>query len=79
MIENPKKSVLLKLGWYTEDSDSKPIVCYLTYLDSEGKKTDGSANHIRFTSDIVSSEIYVNPMPCTITERMRREGEILVY
>lgn len=37
LIENPKKSVLLKLGWYTEDSDSKPIVCYLTYLDSEGK------------------------------------------
>ena len=27
-------------------------------LDAEGKKTDGSANHIRFTSDIVSSEIY---------------------
>ena len=33
----------------------------------------------RFTSDIVFNEIYVNPMPCTITERMRREGEILVY
>ena len=33
----------------------------------------------RFTSDIVFNEIYVNPMPCTITERIRREGEILVY
>ena len=50
LIENPKKSVLLKLGWYTEDSDSKPIVCYLTYLDSEGKpiyQADRSQIHYR--------------------------------
>ena len=77
----PLRRLAIKLcGIYAQDSvfvqspNESPI-----YLDAEGKKTDGSANHIRFTSDIVSSEIYVNPIPCTITERMRREGEILVY
>lgn len=38
LVENPKKSVLLKLGWFSEDTDSKPILCYLTYLDSDRNK-----------------------------------------
>ncbi|MDY2943347.1 MAG: hypothetical protein SOT07_06600 [Paludibacteraceae bacterium] len=83
---NPKnweqlRSLAIKLcSTYAQDSvfvqgpNESPI-----YLDADGKKTDSSANHISFTSDIVSSEIYINPMPGTITERMRREGEILLY
>lgn len=83
---NPKnweqlRSLAIKLcSTYAQDSvfvqgpNESPI-----YLDADGKKTDSSANHISFTSDIVSSEIYINPMPGTITERMCREGEILLY
>lgn len=83
---NPKnweqlRSLAIKLcSTYAQDSvfvqgpNEAPI-----YLDADGKKTDSSANHISFTSDIVSSEIYINPMPGTITERMCREGEILLY
>lgn len=46
LIENPKKSTLLKLGWFSEDSESKPILCYLTYLDSDGKEINPSEGAI---------------------------------
>lgn len=33
----------------------------------------------RYTYDIVFNECYVNPMPCQLTERMRRKGEIMIW
>ena len=27
LVENPKKSILLKYGWFTEDKDNQPIIC----------------------------------------------------
>jgi hypothetical protein len=33
LIDNPKKSVLLKYGWYTEDKSNLPIIAYLTFRD----------------------------------------------
>ena len=46
LIENPKKSILLRYGWYTEDSDSKPILCYLTFKDSNGNNINPSEGAI---------------------------------
>ena len=46
LVENPKKSVLLKLGWFSEDSDFRPILCYLTYLDKDGKPINPSEGAI---------------------------------
>ena len=37
LIENPKMSLLNRFGWNVEYNDSKPIVCYLSFLDSEYK------------------------------------------
>lgn len=38
LIQNPKMKHLQKIGWNPEDKASKPILCYLTFLDSEGKE-----------------------------------------
>lgn len=37
LIENPKQSLLNRFGWNVEYPDKKPIICYLTFLDSEYK------------------------------------------
>lgn len=36
LIENPRQKHLQKIGWNPEDKQSKPILCYLTFKDSEG-------------------------------------------
>ena len=46
LVENPKKSILLKYGWYTEDSESKPILCYLTFKDKEDNPINPSEGAI---------------------------------
>lgn len=33
LIDNPRKSILLKYGWYTEDKSNLPIIAYLTFND----------------------------------------------
>ena len=34
----------------------------------------------RFTSDIqFENRMYVNPMPCQLSERMRRKGEVMIW
>lgn len=42
LIENPRKSLLNRFGWNVEYGDSKPIICYLTFLDSEYKEIEPS-------------------------------------
>lgn len=37
LVQNPKKSLLQKYNWYTEDKAQQPIICYLTFCDSENK------------------------------------------
>ena len=46
LVENPKKSILLKYGWYTEDKDNQPILCYLTFKDAEDKPINPSEGAI---------------------------------
>ena len=46
LMQNPKKSVLLKYGWYNEAADSKPIICYLTFKDADNKDIDPSEGAI---------------------------------
>ena len=46
LIDNPKKSMLLKLGWNVEDKDNKPIVCYLTFKDSNNNPINPSEGAI---------------------------------
>ena len=46
LVENPRKSTLLKYGWYTEDSDNKPILCYLTFKDKNNKPINPSEGAI---------------------------------
>lgn len=46
LVENPKKTILLKYGWFTEDSDNKPILCYLTFKDSKNKSINPSEGAI---------------------------------
>lgn len=42
LIENPKKSLLNRFGWNVEYPDMKPIICYITFLDSEYKEVEPS-------------------------------------
>lgn len=42
LIENPKVSLLNRLGWNVERNDRIPIICYLTFLDSEYKEIEPS-------------------------------------
>lgn len=37
LVENPKKSVLQRYGWYTEDKSNQPILCYLTFNDDNNR------------------------------------------
>lgn len=46
LIENPKKSVLLKYGWYTEDKENQPIIAYLTFKDEDNKPINPSEGSI---------------------------------
>lgn len=43
---------------------------HLNDIDNIGK---------RYTYDIQFGECYVNPMPCQLSERMRRKGEIMIW
>ena len=36
LIERPKLKQLQMFGWNPEDKNHKPIICYLTYQDSDG-------------------------------------------
>lgn len=42
LIENPKVSLLNRFGWNVEYPDKKPIICYLSFLDSEYKEIEPS-------------------------------------
>lgn len=37
LIQNPRQKHLQKIGWNPEDKQSKPILCYLTFKDMNGK------------------------------------------
>lgn len=43
---------------------------HLNDIDSIGR---------RYTYDIEFNECYVNPMPCQLSERMRRKGEVMIW
>lgn len=38
LIENPKVALLNRFGWNTEYPNKRPIICYLTFLDSQDKE-----------------------------------------
>lgn len=40
LIENPKISLLNRFGWNVEYPDTKPVVCYLSFLDSQYKEIE---------------------------------------
>lgn len=42
LVENPKMSLLNRFGWNVESAERKPILCYLTFLDSEYKEIEPS-------------------------------------
>lgn len=46
LIENPKKSLLQKYGWYVENTDNQPIVCYLTFKDENNNNINPSEGAI---------------------------------
>lgn len=46
LVENPKKSVLLKYGWYSEDKSNQPIICYLTFKDENNNNINPSEGAI---------------------------------
>lgn len=46
LVENPKKSILLKYGWYVEDQETQPILCYLTFKDVDNKPISPSEGAI---------------------------------
>lgn len=48
------------------------------FANEYNKATIGNIGR-RFTYDISFNECYVNPMPATLTERMRRKGEIMIW
>ena len=54
----------------TKDGFKKYYQEHLTDIDSIGK---------RYTYDISFDECYVNPMPCQLSERMRRKGEVMIW
>lgn len=54
----------------TKDGFEKYYQEHINDIDSIGR---------RYTYDISFDECYVNPMPCQLTERMRRVGEIMVW
>lgn len=46
LMNNPKKSLLLKYGWYTEDKEKQPIICYLTFKDEDNNPINPSEGAI---------------------------------
>lgn len=36
LVENPKKSLLQRYGWYRENPDYKPVLCSLPFKDDNG-------------------------------------------
>ena len=38
LVENPKVSLLNRFGWNVEQKGNVPIICYLSFLDSEYKE-----------------------------------------
>lgn len=45
LVERPKLKQMLSFGWNPEDKNHKPILCYLTFKDSDGNNinpTEGS-------------------------------------
>lgn len=46
LVENPKKNVLLRYGWYTEGAESKPTLCYLTFKDANDNPINPSEGAI---------------------------------
>lgn len=54
----------------TKEGFNKFYQTHLNDIDSVGK---------RFTYDIDFNECYVNPMPCQLTERMKRKNEIMIW
>lgn len=54
----------------TKDGFKKYYQEHLNDIDSIGK---------RYTYDISFGECYVNPMPCQLSERMRRKGEVMIW
>ena len=58
LSQNPKKSVLMKYGWYTEDADSKPIICFLTFLDSDNSPIYPSEGAILELSARLEPHVY---------------------
>ena len=45
----------------------------------EEHKNDIDSIGRRWTYDISFNECYVNPMPCQLSERLRRVGEIMIW
>ena len=54
----------------TKDGFEEYYQEHLTDIDSIGK---------RYTYDITFEARYVNPMPCQLSERMRRKGEVMIW
>lgn len=57
---------------------------YYTSLSSPKEIEDNMSKGLqvggRFTSDIqFENRMYVNPMPCQLSERMRRKGEVMIW
>lgn len=46
LVETPTKTVLQKYGWYSEDRDNQPILCYLTFKDVDNKPINPSEGAI---------------------------------
>jgi len=46
LVENPNKSILLKYGWYVEDKEKQPILCYLTFKDADDNPINPSEGAI---------------------------------
>ena len=46
LVENPSMKLLQKFGWNVEANESKPILCYMSYLDNSDKNVEPSEGGI---------------------------------
>lgn len=46
LVENPRKSILQRYGWNVEDKETQPILCYLTFKDSDDQPINPSEGAI---------------------------------
>ena len=46
LIQNPKPKLIQTLGWNTEDNRTKPMICYLTFKDTQGNDINPSEGAI---------------------------------